>query len=136
MTNAHAVLQTLCNSTKWPELQSICDSETGYNLSLFIQPHIEWLQGHFPQQPIVAGVVQTHWAGKFSETLFGVTGVKQIDNLKFQNVMLPEQCVQLLLEFNADSNSVKFRYQKPDQADQVFSEGKIQFNHHSAADQA
>lgn len=136
MINALALLQTLCNSPKWPQLQSVSDSETGYNLNLFIQPNIEWLQGHFPQQPLVAGVVQTHWAGKLSEILFGVSGVKQIDNLKFQDVMLPEQSVQLTLEFNADNNSVKFRYQKPDQADQVFSEGKIQFKHHSAADQA
>jgi 3-hydroxymyristoyl/3-hydroxydecanoyl-(acyl carrier protein) dehydratase len=130
MTNASAtqLLQTLCCSNQWPQLQSITALESGYAIDLLIDSKIQWLTGHFPQQALIAGVVQTHWAGKFSETLFGVRDVKQIDNLKFQDVMLPQQTVQLSLEYNHDAQSVKFRYHKPNQSDQVFSEGKIQFN--------
>lgn len=129
MTSAHAALQlqALCNSNQWPQLEAVATLDAGYTIDLYINDHIQWLTGHFPQQPLVAGVVQTHWAGKFSETLFGLGNIQQIDNLKFQDVMLPEQTVQLSLEYNREKNSVKFCYHKPDQADQIFSEGKIQF---------
>lgn len=86
-----------------------------------------WLEGHFPQQPVVAGVVQTHWAGELAQYLFPLgDNFIRIDNLKFQQVILPGQSLQLSLDYSvaADSSAVKFRYQ---QGDSIFSEGKLVF---------
>lgn len=129
MTNTSTAtkLQSLCSSAQWPQVRSVVTSENSQQILLFIQPDNHWLEGHFPQQALVAGVVQTHWAGNFAETLFDLQNFQQIDNLKFQEVMLPDQEVELCLEFNSANHSVKFRYQRPGQTDQVFSEGKIQF---------
>lgn len=129
MKNALTVtkLQNLCTSVQWPEVLSVVSSENIQQILLFIQPNNHWLEGHFPQQALVAGVVQTHWAGKFSESLFGLQNVQQIDNLKFQDVILPDQEIELSLEFNSTNHSVKFRYHRPGKNDQIFSEGKLQF---------
>lgn len=122
-------IRSLFDSAEWPRIESITPLESGYCLDLLIDQNIHWLQGHFPEQPLVAGVVQTHWAVKFSQTFFAIhNDVQQIDNLKFQNVLLPEQTIQLILEFVRDKNNVKFSYRKnTGQQEITFSEGKITF---------
>ncbi len=119
-------LQTIFNSNQWPDLIAIDAIESGYQLKLYINNDIHWLTGHFPQQPILAGVVQTHWATTLSQLIFKIEGdIQQIDNLKFQEVILPEQTIKLSLEFNAEKKNVKFSYTNAD--NQYFSEGKILF---------
>lgn len=124
-------IQQVFNSDEWPRISAIASTDSGYILDLFIRSDIHWLQGHFPEQPLVAGVVQTHWATKLAQQFFVIQGdFQQIDNLKFQNVILPQQTIQLTLEFNAAKNTVKFCYFRKadqDQNDTVFSEGKISF---------
>ena len=115
-------------STHWPRIDGLTRCEHQCRLDIFIGGDMHWLQGHFPQQPVVAGVVQTHWAGEIAKQIFA-TGdeVKRIDNLKFQQVILPEQCLQLTLEHQlaSDSCAIKFRYSKDEI---LFSEGKLVFN--------
>jgi 3-hydroxymyristoyl/3-hydroxydecanoyl-(acyl carrier protein) dehydratase len=119
-------LQHSFNDNRWPEFIAIESIESGYQLTLGIHNNIHWLSGHFPQQAILAGVVQTHWAATLSQFIFKITGgIQQIDNLKFQEVILPEQTVRLSLEFNAEKNSVKFSYGNSD--NKHFSEGKMLF---------
>ncbi len=119
-------LQKTFNSNHWPQLVATDAIEFGYQLTLHIDQHVHWLNGHFPQQAILAGVVQTHWAATLSQLIFKIEGnIQQIDNLKFQDVILPEQTIRLSLEFNTEKNSVKFSYTNAD--NQHFSEGKILF---------
>lgn len=124
-------IQQIFNSDEWPRILTIRSTDSGYIMDLFINQNIHWLQGHFPEQPLVAGVVQTHWATKLAQQIFTITeDIQQIDNLKFQNVILPEQTIQLSVEFNAAKNAVKFCYSKKtdqDQTETVFSEGKLNF---------
>lgn len=118
-------LQNRFNNNQWPEMMAIEATESGYRLTIHITDNIHWLSGHFPQQAILAGVIQTHWAATLSQCLFNIgADVLQIDNLKFQDVILPEQIISLLLEFNSEKNSVKFSYTS---SDKHFSEGKIVF---------
>jgi 3-hydroxymyristoyl/3-hydroxydecanoyl-(acyl carrier protein) dehydratase len=119
-------LQHSFNDNLWPEFIALEPIDAGCQLTLGINNNIHWLIGHFPQQAILAGVVQTHWAATLSQFIFKITGgIQQIDNLKFQEVILPEQTITLSLEFNAERNSVKFSYGNSD--NKHFSEGKILF---------
>jgi len=122
-------LQRQFDGNDWPIINALEKHDAGYNMQLNIQPHISWLEGHFPQQPILAGVVQTHWAAKFSAFLFSVEdNLIQIDNLKFQDVILPNLHVTLSLDYNAEKQSIKFRYFHTQENNvQLFSEGKISF---------
>lgn len=115
------------SSTEWPRFQDVQTTANGYVISLFIPADIRWFDGHFPKQPVLAGVVQTHWAAELGKYLFGLSGndFSRIDNLKFQTVILPVQKVDLQLEYMRENRALKFRYV---QADVSFSEGKFVFD--------
>ena len=59
-----------------------------------------YLQGHFPGQPVLPGVVQVHWAIERGTETFGDLGqFKGIDALKFHRIIEPNTDLQLQLEF-------------------------------------
>nr|WP_324259954.1 hypothetical protein [Cellvibrio fontiphilus] len=121
-------LHTHFATAEWPRFDGITTQQHQCMLDLYIAPQITWLTGHFPQQPVVAGVVQTHWAGELAKFLFAVGDeFIRIDNLKFQQVILPQQQLQLTLDYSeTDAHSViKFRYS---QGDIIYSEGKLIFH--------
>lgn len=125
-----AELRAQFATAHWPRIEAISQADARCVIDLYIAPEVTWLEGHFPQQPVVAGVVQTHWAGEIGNYLFAPRGTfHRIDNLKFQNVMLPEQPLQLILEHTVaqDTCAIKFRYSRGD--DTIFSEGKLVFHH-------
>jgi len=46
----------------WPDIISeSCDGDSVV-LKCFIPQDLDYFNGHFPQTPILAGVVQLHWA--------------------------------------------------------------------------
>ena len=112
-------------SPDWPEFLDAQLSGTTYTLRLYVNPDIRWFAGHFPEQPILAGVVQTHWAAELGKFLFDITqDVLRIDNLKFQSVILPGQTLHLILDYLPEANTLKFSYRS---TDLNFSEGKFLF---------
>lgn len=113
------------SGTEWPHFLGLDVVQNGYALALDIHASIHWFDGHFPQQPVLAGIVQTHWAVELGKFLFPL-GDKfvRIDNLKFQTVVLPGQQLTLLLEHLPNSGAFKFRYV---QDELNFSEGKCVF---------
>lgn len=118
--------------SEWPLIDNLQAAPQGWQLSLSIPADRRWLEGHFPQQPLVAGVVQTHWAACLAQALFPVgDAFMRVDNLKFQQVILPEQPVELVLEHlpAAEQQAVKFCYSHNDL---IFSEGKLVFNARTA----
>ncbi len=122
-----AQLRNQFSSTHWPRIDALHCREQQCVIDLFIGSDMHWLEGHFPQQPVVAGVVQTHWAGELAKYLFA-TGDEciRIDNLKFQQVILPGQSLQLTLDYSTGTTTaVKFRYSRDNT---LFSEGKLVFN--------
>ncbi len=122
--NIKELHQHFC-SPDWPEFLDAQLSGTTYTITLHVNPDIRWFEGHFPEQPILAGVVQTHWAAELGKFLFDITqDVIRIDNLKFQSVILPDQTLQLILDYLPDTNTLKFSYRS---TELNFSEGKFLF---------
>ena len=119
-------LQARFSSNEWPDVIAYRPATpNACELEMHIGPGIHWFDGHFPDQPVLAGVVQTHWAGEFAQTLFPIeSGFSRIDNLKFQSVILPDQALNLSLHFDEDKQSVAFRYTN---TGTVFSSGKLIF---------
>lgn len=109
----------------WPQFLSFEMDGQDCVLILKMNPEIEWFTGHFPGQPVLAGVVQTHWAAELSKAIFPLgDAFQRIDNLKFQTVIFPEQTVSLHLHYLPDSQAVKFSYQH---GVTLCSEGKLVF---------
>lgn len=70
---------------------------------------LEYLQGHFPEQPVVPGVVQVHWAIERATDHFGALGAfKGIEALKFHRIIEPDTNLKLELEFS--DGKLRFSY--------------------------
>lgn len=100
-------------------------SEAGHPLLTFdftLVAETIYLQGHFPQAPILPGVVQLDWAIQLAAQHWGTAeSVQTVEVLKFNDMILPGTQVTLELERKRD-NCVVFRYHHNEQA---FSSGRL-----------
>lgn len=80
-------------------------------LELTAPANLLYFDGHFDVAPILPGVVQVEWAIHYGRQYFALpphfTG---INVLKFQQVVQPEQAVQLELVHDTAKGSLNFRY--------------------------
>jgi 3-hydroxymyristoyl/3-hydroxydecanoyl-(acyl carrier protein) dehydratase len=95
----------------WPEVLTDNVDESQITLQLLIPKDLDYFAGHFPNAPILAGVVQLHWAVEYAKQYFSLTAldVKNIEVLKFQVVIIPGQELNLTLT-QKSNNKVLFSY--------------------------
>ena len=75
------------------------------------QPDLLYFDGHFPEAPILAGVVQVDWAIAFGRECFDLPPwFKGIHALKFQRVIRPGMPVTLELTHEPAKSALVFRY--------------------------
>ena len=80
-------------------------------LTLLIPSDLIYLKGHFSEQPIVAGVVLVDWVAHFSQQFFAVKGAfKALKQLKFHQIIEPNERILLTLTHHPEKNSVVFAY--------------------------
>jgi acyl-coenzyme A synthetase/AMP-(fatty) acid ligase len=81
-------------------------------LSLDIVPQLRVLEGHFPGAPVLPGVVQLDWAIAFARQVFPDMPPRfvRVDQLKFQQPVLPPVQLELALEWSAEARHLSFRY--------------------------
>ncbi|HVC37868.1 MAG TPA: thioester dehydrase [Gammaproteobacteria bacterium] len=80
-------------------------------LDLKINPDCPWLEGHFPGQPILPGVVQIGWAVHFACELYGFNpGVNALEHIKFRRPILPGTHLTLHLTPGADRQKLRYEY--------------------------
>lgn len=79
---------------------------------LALEPDHLVFQGHFPDNPILPGVIQVDWAVRLGVEAFGPLGDFQgISNLKFMGLVRPEEPLTLFLTFDPSSGKLGFRYE-------------------------
>ncbi|GAB2496945.1 acyl-CoA synthetase family protein [Pseudoxanthomonas sangjuensis] len=80
-------------------------------LALELDPRLLAFDGHFPQAPILPGVVQTDWAIRFGREAFALPPrFLRLEALKFQQVARPGQVLRLRLDWNPEGGVLSFRY--------------------------
>lgn len=84
--------------TDYPRILSQhCDSD-GARLLLDISPDLIAFRGHFLGNPVLAGIVQLHWAVIASRSVFGFgEPPREIKNLKFKSVVTPPTRLELAI---------------------------------------
>ncbi|WP_338577566.1 hydroxymyristoyl-ACP dehydratase [Erwinia sp. E_sp_W01_1] len=89
--------------------QQLADSAV---LILRVEPDLFWFRGHFPGQPILPGVAQTDWVMHYGvELLAPGKHFSAIENIKFQQPILPGNTLRLTLNWQAEKNRLVFDYE-------------------------
>jgi 3-hydroxymyristoyl/3-hydroxydecanoyl-(acyl carrier protein) dehydratase len=91
--------------------------------TLRVPADLAFLEGHFPERPVVAGVVQIHWVMLAARELAGAAlRAQALEGVRFRDMLLPGQVFQLELELAADGAALRFRLFADES---VFSAGRV-----------
>jgi acyl-CoA synthetase (AMP-forming)/AMP-acid ligase II len=96
---------------RWPALRVLEEAPARMLLELTVPADLLYFDGHFSVAPVLPGVVQVDWAIHYGRRYFGLgAGITGMAALKFQQMIRPEQPVQLELVHDAAKGSLNFRY--------------------------
>jgi len=111
--------------TKTPETLILEKDENRLLMRMILPENLFYFQGHFPETPILPGVVQLDWALMYGQQYLDLPGVfAGVQALKFQHVILPGASVNLELKYEPSKTSLSFCYFS---ADQKHASGRILF---------
>lgn len=94
-----------------PELLSQQHVDGELRLELIVPPDLAYFSGHFPQAPVLPGVVQVDWALSLGQRLLDLPPrFAGMEVLKFQQLVRPGDQVVLTLRFDAKRSKLHFAY--------------------------
>jgi 3-hydroxymyristoyl/3-hydroxydecanoyl-(acyl carrier protein) dehydratase len=94
-----------------PQWQIVEQSERQVKLEVTIPEDLFYFEGHFPQSPILPGVVQLDWAIAVGRRHFVMPPCfRAAAALKFQHVVQPGNVITLELAHEPEKNSLNFKY--------------------------
>ena len=83
-----------------------------WTLSLHLPPELIHFDGHFPQAPVLPGVLQVGWALALAAPRLGTSmHCREMESLKFQQLLRPCDEVELTLRLDAARGKLHFAYQ-------------------------
>ena len=98
----------------FPELFGEQINKDGMTLSLRIPAELAYFDGHFEQIHIVPGVVQIQWAVHFARRfLMSELTFSHMESIKFKELLLPGQTLELRLRFMPATGKLEFCYYSP-----------------------
>ena len=108
-------------------MKSLESSETHFVSEITLVESSGFFDGHFPEFPLLAGVLQVHLALVLYEKHIGkkfkFSGVK---NIKFFNPILPNTTLNLKCEYSKKNGVLNFLYQNELK---TFSKGTAMVDH-------
>ncbi|MFJ9534339.1 AMP-binding protein [Herbaspirillum sp. NPDC101396] len=94
----------------WPEQTLLQRDDRSVILQLHVPPDLLYFDGHFPEAPILPGVVQLDWALALGRQYFDLPArFHALQALKFQRVVTPGATLTLELENDTQKNTLAFR---------------------------
>lgn len=111
-----------------PALIDVKIAQGHLDAGLFVAPDLAGFAGHFPDFPILPGVVQLDWAVHYArEFLLIEDPVLRVERLKYTCPIVPNTRLQLNLCYDSRKGAVDFRfYRYTDASNEVlFSQGRL-----------
>ena len=92
-----------------PHIISHEGDNNSYHWRLFISADLAFFKGHFPEQAVLPGITLVDWAVKLGCEAFGYSAkVATLEVLKFQQLILPDTYVDLVIEHQAQKAKLIF----------------------------
>ena len=126
----HSELARLFKAASAPVLYpEILDARRGENASVVLDMHVPaslaHFAGHFPEMPILPGVIQVDWAIRFARQYLVLDGAfSALENVKFLALIFPDARLQLALKWDAEARRLDFSYAS---SRRKFSTGRVVF---------
>ncbi|SDV06697.1 acyl-CoA synthetase family protein [Pseudomonas mucidolens] len=96
---------------KAPEVLEHAETDGEWTLQLAIPPDLAYFSGHFPQTPVLPGVVQVDWALSLGRQLLDLpSDFAGMEVLKFQQLVRPDDRIELHLRFDRERGKLYFAY--------------------------
>jgi 3-hydroxymyristoyl/3-hydroxydecanoyl-(acyl carrier protein) dehydratase len=99
-------------------------------LTLYISENLSCFAGHFPNFPILPGVMQLNWAVSYARDFFALQApVMNVERLKFTCPIQPNMTVQFSISLDSEKKFAHFRYYSSthlaSQQQLTFSQGRL-----------
>jgi acyl-coenzyme A synthetase/AMP-(fatty) acid ligase/3-hydroxymyristoyl/3-hydroxydecanoyl-(acyl carrier protein) dehydratase len=96
---------------KAPQVLEQVEVDGEWSLQLAVPPDLAYFSGHFPQTPVLPGVVQVDWALSLGQQLMNLPEkFAGMEVLKFQQLVRPGDEIQLHLRFDPVRSKLYFAY--------------------------
>ncbi|RPH30012.1 hydroxymyristoyl-ACP dehydratase [Buttiauxella warmboldiae] len=92
------------------ELQRSQPEAGKLTVRLAVPATLSWFAGHFPEQPLLPGVAQLDWVMAYGAELAPGMHFSSIDSAKFQRPIVPENQLELNLQWDAARRVLSFAY--------------------------
>jgi len=108
-----------------PIVQVLSQTSSSVDLELRIPEELVFFAGHFPDQPVLPGIVQIDWAVMLGRKYLRIPDdFKGMEVVKFHEFIQPNDALELHLEYKAEKTRLYFTY---DSAKGKHSSGRIIF---------
>ncbi len=98
-------------------------TDTGYRLQLQVPEDLYYLNGHFSQMPIVAGVCQLKWVIDYIQNYTGETlYLSAMEDVKFQRSLFPNNLFMIQLTYLSHLKTWQYEVFADDQR---FASGRL-----------
>ena len=110
----------------FPEILGEKQEAEGIILALRIPEDLAYFAGHFDEVSVVPGVTQIQWAVHFARQYLALNrAFSHMEVIKFKELLLPGQCLNLSLCYQEAACKLSFSYRS--EATE-FSSGRIYFH--------
>jgi 3-hydroxymyristoyl/3-hydroxydecanoyl-(acyl carrier protein) dehydratase len=92
-------------------------------LQLHVSADLDCFKGHFPEFPILPGVVQLKWVVDCAKEFLALNRpIKTVERLKFTCPIQPQTSIKLRIQFDASRQCADFRFYDDAQS---FAQGRL-----------
>lgn len=96
-----------------PDMHCLAQTADHAEFTLAVSPTLAAFNGHFPDVPILPGVVQVDWAMHYAQACFALPGTfMRIEALKFHHAVHPDDILHLALDRVSGKSAVNFAFSR------------------------